>query len=121
MVMFLMQVGGRGQRATIEAIRAVTDNHGASGVAKDAVKVLNVRAATLQKRFWIWAFGQVRSIFHHDYQESQLCMWYSFFMKSRGLSWVGMEALADQGVVCGRRALNRWVAQQANAMHMFTR
>jgi len=119
MVFFMMTHGHRGQKTTNEAIVRIVREHGNASTRREAVSTLNNVAKTLERPFWIWALGQMRA--YCNYQKSQICMWTSFFLKSRGLSWLGMESLADQGIVCGRGPLNRWPKQQAEAMEVFCR
>lgn len=119
MVFFMMTHGHRGQKTTNEAIVSIVRQHGNASTRREAVSNLNNVAKTLERPFWIWALGQMRA--YCNYQKSQICMWTSFFLKSRGLSWLGMESLADQGIVCGRGPLNRWSKQQAEAMEVFCR
>jgi len=119
MVFFLMVQEHRGLTATKKAIQTVHDSHGNSGERNEATTLLNERSRTLEKQFWIWTLSQLRA--STSYQKSQLCMWTSFFLKGRGLSWLGMESLADQGIVCGRHALKRWTTGQSSAMKEFCR
>ena len=119
--MFMLEIGHRGQRSTDALIRDICENHGNSTARKSAVAKLNKLSKTLEHRFWKWTLGKLRT--QMDYQSSELCLWFSFFLKSRGLSWLGMESLAEQGIVCSdcRHVLNNWVTQQANTMNDFCR
>lgn len=119
MVFFLMSYEHRGQKATNEAIKLLVLETKSSDDTTQALETLNQRATMFKKQFWIWTVSQLRA--QPGFQKSQLCMWTSYFLKSRGLSWLGMDSLAEQGVVCSRRSLTRWMKQEASAMNKFCR
>ena len=119
MVFFLMQSNHKGHTLTKGAIQDMIRHRSTSSEHKAGVAHLNTTAHALEQKFWIWTLGQLRSQF--NFQKSQLCMWTSFFLKSRGLSWLGMESLADQGVVCGRNVINRWMKDQSMRVKEFCR
>ena len=119
MVFFLIMCDYRGQKAVKGAIQTMMTTHGSSREFQTALETLNQVARTKEHQFWVWTLGQLRV--NPAYQKSQLCMWTSFYLKSRGLSWLGMESLADQSIVVGRHVHGRWVKDQSEAMESLCR
>ena len=103
MLIFLIFHNQRGKRVIKYDILSIWDGHGNSADGKSAISRLNTSADRVKNAFWLWVLSNLRV--HNPKFVHSITMWQSFFLKSRGLSWAGMDALYRQGIVVQRHAL----------------
>ena len=119
MLIFLIFHTQRGKRALSSDIRSIFNGHGNSAEVKSAIAKLNTSAAKIKNAFWLWVLSKLRV--HNPKFVQSITMWQSFFLKSRGLSWTGMDALYRQGIVVQRHALTSWMENQSVKMGQLIR
>ena len=119
MLIFLIFHNQRGKRAIKTDILSIWEGHGNSADVKRAISRLNDSADRFKNPFWLWVLSKLRV--HNPKFVQSITMWQSFFLKSRGLSWAGMDALYRQGIVVQRHALTSWMANQSVKMGQLIR
>lgn len=109
----------RGSRQMKKDIKTLFEGHGNSTAVHRAVRDLASSASSNEVQFWMWMMGNLRA--HHPEFIATITMWNSFFLKTRGLSWLGMNTLFEQGMVVERRQLSKWMKEQSVAVATFCR
>jgi hypothetical protein len=109
----------RGSRKIKEDIKTLFEGHGNSSAVHQAVSNVASVAVSKEGPFWVWMLGNLRA--HHPEFIATITMWQSFFLKTRGLSWLGMKTLCELGMVIERRRLTTWMKTQSMAVATFCR
>ena len=83
------------------------------------VDEVNIMSDRFVVHFWRWVIGNVRAL-HPDKMKTPT-LWLSFMLRTRGLSWAGMDLLCSHGVVAPRRQIEIWEKRSAEFAQRFAR
>ena len=119
MALFLLLHPSRKMKEKKEAIRTLLGGDGRRTKVREAIRFLDPIAQQCEVAFWVWMLGNLRA--HHPKFIATITMWQSFFFKTRGLSWLGMRTLFEQGVAVERRKLTNWMKSQSQTTERFCR